>query len=72
MGTAPGSHTLVDPQDHLPPTQGPRRGLLGSFRDKKQRALGHLVAQAVKHPTLDLGSGHNLMVHEVEPRVGFC
>ena len=32
------------------------------------------VAQSVKHPTLDFssGSGHGLMVREVEPRVGVC
>ena len=30
------------------------------------------VAQLVKHPTLDLGSGHDLMVFEIEPRVTLC
>ena len=30
------------------------------------------MAQSVKYPTLDLGSGHDLMVHEIEPRVGLC
>ena len=29
------------------------------------------MAQSVKHPTLDFGSGHDLMVHEFKPRVGF-
>ena len=30
------------------------------------------VAQSVKRPTLDFGSGHNLTVHEFEPRTGLC
>ena len=32
---------------------------------------GAWVAQSVKCPTLDFSSGHNLMVHEFEPHVGF-
>ena len=30
------------------------------------------VAQLVKHPTLDFGSGHDFMVHEIEPSVRLC
>ena len=30
------------------------------------------MAQLVKQPTLDFNSGHDLMVHEFEPRVGLC
>ena len=30
------------------------------------------MAQSVKHPTLDLGSGHDLMVHEIESQVVLC
>ena len=30
------------------------------------------MAQLVKHPTLNFGSGHDLMVHEFEPCVGLC
>ena len=30
------------------------------------------MAQLVRHLTLDFGSGYDLMVHEIEPRVGFC
>ena len=30
------------------------------------------MAHLVKHPTLDVGSGHDLMVCELEPRVGLC
>ena len=33
---------------------------------------GARVAQLVKHPTLDFGSGHDLTVHEFEPHVKFC
>ena len=28
------------------------------------------MAQSVEHLTLDLGSGHDLVVHEFKPRVG--
>ena len=30
------------------------------------------MAQAIKHPTLDFDSVHDLMVHGIEPCVGFC
>ena len=30
------------------------------------------MAQSVKCPTLDFGSGHDLMVHGFKPRVGLC
>ena len=30
------------------------------------------MAQSVRHLTLDFGSGHDLTVHEIEPRVGLC
>ena len=30
------------------------------------------MAQSVKRPTLDLGSGHDLTVHEIGPHVGLC
>ena len=30
------------------------------------------MAQLVKHLTLDLGSGHDLVVHEFEPYIRFC
>ena len=33
---------------------------------------GARVAQSVQHPALDLRSGHDLMVREIEPRVGLC
>ena len=28
------------------------------------------MSQSVKHPTLDFGSGHDLMVHRIERHVG--
>ena len=30
------------------------------------------MTQLVKFPTLDFGSGHDLMVCEIEPQVGLC
>ena len=30
------------------------------------------VAQSVKHPTLDFGSGYDLMVREFEPHLELC
>ena len=30
------------------------------------------MAQSVKHPTLDPGSGHDLTVREIEPHVDLC
>ena len=30
------------------------------------------MAQSIEHPTLGLGSGHDLTVHEFEPRIGLC
>ena len=30
------------------------------------------MAQLVEHPTLGFSSGHDFMVHEVEPHVGLC
>ena len=42
-------------------------------RNSTTRILwGHLGAQLVKRLTLDLGSGHDLTVCEIEPLVWFC
>ena len=30
------------------------------------------MTQSVKCPTLDFGSGHDLMVHEMEPCIRLC
>ena len=38
---------------------------------KNHAIRGAWVAQSFKHSTLDLGSGHDLMVYECEPRIGF-
>ena len=37
----------------------------------KNKYRGAWVAQLVKHPILDFGSGHDLMVHELEPHIEF-
>ena len=41
---------------------------------KRQRGKlwGTWVAQSVKHPTLNCSSGHDLTVHEFEPRIKLC
>ena len=33
---------------------------------------GAWVTSLVEHPTLDFGSGHDLMVHVFEPCIGLC
>ena len=38
----------------------------------KNTIQGTWVAQLVKHPSLDFGSGHDLMVPEIKPHFGFC
>ena len=40
------------------------------FRKSKDLSLGYLVAQSVKHPSLDFGSGHDLTIHGIEPCLG--
>ena len=42
------------------------------FIKKCQNVRGAWVAQSVKRPTLDLGSGRDLVVCGIEPRVGLC
>ena len=37
---------------------------------KRSLNSGTWVAQSVKRPLLDFGSGHDLMVQESEPRIG--
>ena len=39
---------------------------------KRRQKRGAWVAQPVKHPTLDFGSGHDLRVRGFEPSVGLC
>ena len=39
---------------------------------KVQNFKGHLVAQSVKPPALDFGSGPDLTVCEFEPHIGIC
>ena len=33
---------------------------------------GHWVAQSVKHPTLDFGSGHDFTIRGFKPHIGLC
>ena len=42
------------------------------MRPKNTHPWGAWVAQSVKHLTLDFSSGHDLMVHEIEPHCGLC
>ena len=30
------------------------------------------MAQSVEHPTVNFGSGHDVTIHEIEPRIGLC
>ena len=39
---------------------------------KKPPYWGAWMAQLVKCPALDLSSGHDLMVHGIEPCTGLC
>ena len=45
------------------------RGRWGEFYEMK---IKFLLAQLVKHLTLDFGSGHDLTVRESEPHIGLC
>ena len=45
--------------------------LIGRYLKISQKQ-GSWVAQSIKHPTLDFGSGHDLTVRGIEPRVGLC
>ena len=42
------------------------------YDSRRRDRRGAWVAQSVKHPTLDFGSGHDLTVCEFEPHVGLC
>ena len=44
---------------------------IGNLTEKCGHTKGAGVAQSVKHPTLDFGSGHDLTVHEIKPCIGF-
>ena len=39
---------------------------------EKKTGRGTWVARSVGHPTLDFGSGHNLMVGDGAPRWALC
>ena len=42
------------------------------IQNRNRPTGGTWVAQSVKRPTLDLGSGHDLTVHGFKPRVRLC
>ena len=57
----------------------PRRWGLQSCKHEEQilpmtgmSLVGRLGAQSVKRPAFDFDSGHDITVHEFEPRVGLC
>ena len=39
---------------------------------RARNSRGTWVAQPVERPTLDFGSGHDLTVREIEPRIRLC
>ena len=45
---------------------------MSPIKDKKSALGGTWVAQLVNHLTLGFCSGHDLTVHEMEPRAGLC
>ena len=49
-----------------------QEGGLSSVIKKRLQEPGAWVAQPVEHPTLDFGSGHDLIVHKFEPQVELC
>ena len=60
-------------------TSSPRRkqcvtteASVGPKTVKKCKGRGAWVAQSVKHPTLNCGSGPDLTVRGIEPHVGLC
>ena len=49
-----------------------RKGVSLSGYLKERRCWGTWVAQSVKHPTLDFGSGGGLTVREFDLHIGLC
>ena len=50
---------------------GKTTGYLAGFGSKIDYK-GARVAQSVKRPTFDFGSGHDLTVHGIKPLIGLC
>ena len=46
--------------------------IYASIYVKNLRFKGHLVAQLVKSPAVDFGSGHDLLVCKLDPCVRLC
>ena len=40
--------------------------------EKNEILRGAWLAQSIKHPTLDFGSGQDLTIRELEPHAGLC
>ena len=43
-----------------------------ALRNKRMTLTGAWLAQSVKRLTLDFSSGHDLMVHGIEPPIELC
>ena len=78
MGLSPALGSVLTAQSWEPASDSGSPSLslplllaLCSF-SKINRHWGAWVAQLVKHPTLDLGPGHDLTVGEFEPRIRLC
>ena len=56
--------------EQKPATESQETLILFSLPLEKHTWRGACVAQSVRHLSLDLGSGHDPMVCETEPRVG--
>ena len=56
--------------DSTVPTPDSSQGLVNLVKNTSSE--GVWVDQSIEHPALDFGSGHDLTVHGMEPRVGLC
>ena len=65
-------HLNCDPVHHVPFLLRNQQHLPDFPVNLNNEASDAWVAQLVKYPTLDLSSGHDLMVCEFEPRIGLC
>ena len=71
-GQTPLSLNIIKSPKEKEGRGGERVSLINTQLLKMQQPWGAWVAQSVKRPTLDFGSGHDLMVCEIEPRVTLC
>ena len=64
-----------DRGDHLGLVRGlqnKNKGKVSQAFKNKANSFGAWVSQSVKCRTLDLGSGHDLTVHEIKPHIRLC